>query len=90
MNHKDLDTHVVFGKRYKDLVTGFEGIASAIYCYINGCVRIELSGASKSDDDPKSLVVDHQMLELVDNGISDKLKPVGRTGGPQSSKPVPR
>lgn len=41
----DVKSTVTLGKRYRDKITEFEGVATARYEYLNGCYRIQLSGA---------------------------------------------
>lgn len=75
------------GKKYRDKISGWEGILTARYEYMNGCVRVEISGADK-DGQPKGFVFDEQQIELVpDGGVKTKPR---RTGGPQTSVPVSR
>lgn len=38
---------VELGKRYKDSITEFEGVATSRTVYLNGCVRIGLEGKGK-------------------------------------------
>ena len=78
---------VILGERYRDVVSGWEGVATARYEYMNGCVRIELGGADK-DGKPESFVFDVQQLEAV----AAPAVPVkaAATGGPRSNRPVSR
>lgn len=56
--------NVTLGKRYRDTVSGWEGMATARYEYLNGCIRVELSGADATMK-PYSAVFDVQQLEVV-------------------------
>lgn len=67
---------------------GWEGIATARYEFLNGCVRVELSAAGK-DGEPKSHVFDSQQLELVPAAKSVKVERK-KTGGPPVATPIPR
>ena len=78
---------ILLGKRYRDRVTGFDGIATARHEYLNGCVRISITSTVLKDGktiEPESF--DAQQLELVDEGINVVKK---QTGGP-GDVPRPR
>jgi hypothetical protein len=53
---------------------------------MNGCVRIELSGADK-DGKPDGYVVDIQQIEEVEGGVDVAPR---ETGGARSNRPVNR
>lgn len=76
------------GGRGRDTVSGWEGVLTARYEYMNGCVRWELSAKDK-DNLPKGYVFDEQQVEVVDGKPADAPAPQ-RTGGSQSSEPVAR
>lgn len=75
------------GGRIRDRVSGFTGIATARIEYLNGCVQYQVDPPMDKDkgEPPKSIWVDSQQAEYVDEGINDK--PVLRkmTGGPGPS-----
>ena len=76
------------GARYRDNVSGWEGVLTACYVYMNGCVRCEL--ADKDDkDQPKSFVFDQEQLTLV---VAKPIKTQRATpsGGSRDSEPVAR
>ena len=77
---------VELGKQYRDKVSGWTGIATAEYKYMNGCLRYELGGSDK-DGKPETFVFDEQQLELVSNGLIEQITPKS-TGGPRDSQPV--
>jgi hypothetical protein len=62
---------VFLGKRYRDIVSGFDGIVTSRHEYLNGCVRVSLT-AKKLGGDKKPVVdtFDVQQLKLVDGGIA--------------------
>ena len=54
---------IELGKKYKDSITGFEGIATARTEYMFGCVRILLEGKKlKPDGTSNELWFDEQRL----------------------------
>lgn len=79
---------VVLGARHRDTVSGWEGVATARYHYMNGCVRIELS-ASDKDGKPEGFVFDVQQVEPVGPPPADA-PAAASTGGPRDSRPVAR
>jgi len=80
-------TGVTLGERYRDVVSGWEGVATARYEYMNGCVRIEISGSDK-DGKPESFVFDVQQIEAVE-APAVPATPIA-TGGARSNRPVSR
>jgi len=80
--------NVILGERYRDVVSGWEGVATARYEYMNGCVRIEISGADK-DGKPEGFVFDIQQIEAVE-APAVPATPVATVGGPRSHRPVSR
>lgn len=76
------------GDRVRDTISGWEGIATARYDYINGCVRWQVDGADK-DGKPDGFVFDYQSLEIVEEAVKPSA-PLARTGGPRDNRPVPR
>jgi hypothetical protein len=71
--------------RYRDKITGFEGVVTARYEYLHGCTRIELAGMVNGE--PKSFVFDApQIVEVAtQQEVTSR-----RTGGPHGSTPVSR
>lgn len=97
-------TTIRLGSKVKDLVSKFEGIATARYTYLNGCERYEVSGLDK-DGKPDAYVFDVQQLEVLKSGhlnIGAESEPtiaavppaaptpMRRTGGPRGTTPVKR
>lgn len=78
----------MLGNRYRDAVSKWEGVATARYEYMNGCVRVELSGCDK-DGKPDSFAFDVEQVEPVDAPPVERSNPKP-TGGPRGNKPVPR
>lgn len=75
------------GKKYKDRVTGFTGIAMARHDYLNGCARITLQSTELREGKPvDGHTFDIEDLVYVDDGVAVKARP---TGGP-GDVPAPR
>jgi hypothetical protein len=71
---------VVLGKKVRDKITGFIGIAVAEHTYINGCKRISVQPSiDKNGKVPESVSFDIPQLEIVEE---EKIKGDIDTGGP--------
>lgn len=58
------------GDLARDKVTGFEGVVTAKYIFLNGCVQFGLKSQTFKDEKPKEMVyVDEQQAELVKRGV---------------------
>jgi len=68
------------GDRARD-ITGFEGIITGRYEYLNGCIRYTLE--TLRDGEVKELTTDEDRLELVAE-TEEKKSFLTRTGGPRS------
>lgn len=73
---------VRLGRRYRDVVTGFTGIATSVTEYLQGCRRVGLERLGNAGDKVVVLTFDEPNLEEVDAGI-EKPRRGGRTGGPR-------
>jgi hypothetical protein len=90
-------TNIVLGDSYVDLVSGWEGVATSVYFYLNGCARVEIA-AKDENGEPKSFVFDEVQLSRQVNianigiGITAEYGKIvsEKTGGPRDSEPVPR
>lgn len=56
---------IKIGCKYKDLLTGFEGIAIGTVVYITGCNQALIQPRGAPDKRPESEWVDEQRLEQV-------------------------
>lgn len=65
----------ILGERYKDNITGFEGVAVSRTTYLYGCVRIGLEGKGKPGE---TIFFDEQRLVNTSQASS---------GGPMPSPP---
>ena len=61
-------------------------IATARIEYLNGCVQFCVKPPLKDGTNQDGLYIDQQQLEIVDNGIFDKIHPTP-TGGPSQYAP---
>ncbi len=78
---------IELGKKYRDRITGFCGIATARHEYLNGCVRISLTAVELQDGKPvDGQSFDSEDMVYVDDGVATKANP---TGGP-GAMPAPR
>lgn len=75
------ESKIKLGKKYRDELSGIEGIAISKHEYIHGCTRIALQWVK--DGELKSEVFDSP--GLVDVAVEEKVT-TRKTGGP---RPVP-
>ncbi len=81
-------TSIVLGKKYRDPITGVEGVATAVTLWMHGCARlcIEFGHANKDGlVESKEFWMDTDRAELVEKApqvasVPTKSKPL--TGGP--------
>lgn len=73
---------IKMGDTYRDEITGFEGIITARFEYMNGCVRYELEAAD-AEGRPKGYVFDEQRLVKATTGA--KPKPTATAGGSRTA-----
>lgn len=85
MNYK---TEIKLGETYRDRVSDWEGIATAVYFYMNGCVRVTIDGSDENGK-PKGFVFDEVQLEHL--SYEPKVEMAAPpSGGPRDSTPIPR
>jgi len=55
------------GCKVEDITSGFEGVATERYEYINGCVRFAVQPKMKSGDNkrPSALLIEYQLLKII-------------------------
>ena len=73
---------VIFGTKYRDSITHFEGIATGRAEYMTGCEQILLEPLATDGKKGESVWFDIDRLE----GVSEP--GVSRRGGPQTDAPV--
>jgi hypothetical protein len=70
---------IVLGNKYRDRISGFEGVATGRFEYLYGCVRYALEGTKEQEF--KDYTFYEQRLEEVKP--PRKILPTARSGGPQ-------
>lgn len=80
----NLNTDVSLGERYRDPLTGFEGVATAVTFYLHACERVSLEYVK--DGKVEFEAFDAPRLEHVDTGEKPKTT---RTGGPGGREATP-
>ncbi len=65
------------GKRLRDRVTGFEGVAIGATIWLNGCERVVVQpGVDKDGKIPESVSVDGEQLEILGEGpVAPNVRP---------------
>lgn len=79
------------GDRARDTVSGWEGVVTGDYRFLNGCRRLEVSGADK-DGKPDAYVFDEQQVEVIKAAEAQE-PPTdfsASVGGPRDNRPVER
>lgn len=79
-------TELQLGSKYKDTVSGWTGTLTAVYFYLNGCVRGSIDAKDK-DGQPKGYVFDEEQLQLL--AAKPKATP-SKSGGPRDNTPPAR
>ena len=62
--------YIKFGYRYRDIITGFEGIIETFASFVTGCDRVKLINGIEEKD---KYWTDVPLLEFIDSGVKDKL-----------------
>ena len=74
----------MLGKKVRDKVTGFEGIATSKVEFIGGCIQFCVKPKSKKDNMPDGAYIDIEQLEVIGKGPKITPRP---TGGNQVDLP---
>jgi len=87
--------NIILGANYRDMVTGFTGIAVAVTDYLFACRRVSLQDQTIKDGKVGEWqVFDALQIVYVDAGISETINPPAppeeRPGGPGAVAPLPR
>jgi hypothetical protein len=75
------------GDRVRDVITGFDGIATGRAVYLNGCVHIMVTSSTLKDGEPKTEWFDEQRVEVVTADAYQPQPSTAKTGGPQPAPP---
>ena len=62
----------LMGKNCRDIVTGFEGICTSMIDYLYGCETYSLR--PKAEDGKDTMAFYKEQLEVIDDGIRDKVE----------------
>ncbi len=73
-----LKTDIVLGERYRDTVSGYEGVATAVYFFLHACERVLLEQWDANNAELKELAFDAPRLVHID---TNKQATTTRTGG---------
>jgi len=66
-------SNIELGKKYRDRISGFTGIATGRHEYLNGCVRITITATELHDGKPVDpQTFDTEDLVFVDDGVVNK------------------
>jgi hypothetical protein len=79
---KQDETQIELGRKYRDQITGFEGVAIARAEYLYGCTRVTLTAIS--GDDVKEYTFDSPSLVDAESGTGYRSE---KTGGPRPMPP---
>src|SRR5574337_804250 len=86
----DVQPTIQLGQDVEDSITGKQGVATARFTFINGCIRIELTSRKLSKDEGSNdeLVLDEQRLLILDTSVQPVKKTAVQTkaevpGGPR-------
>ena len=60
---------VVLGERYRDPISGWEGVATCLHTYLHGCRRVTLAGTD-GDGRPDEYAFDEPQLEPVNHAAT--------------------
>ena len=67
-------TDFVMGQEVREIASGQVGSITSRVVYLNGCVHFGITTKSTENKAPDVFYVDHKRLELVSEGIKDKVK----------------
>lgn len=79
---------IVLGQKYRDTITGYEGVATTVTFFLNACERVGLESYDAERREVKTEVFDSPRLVHVETGVQATTE---RTGGPgdPNSRPGP-
>jgi hypothetical protein len=77
---------IKLGDKVKDRISGFAGIATGEFKYLNGCVRIQVD-PDKLDKEGKT--IDGRVFDIEQIVLVKAAAPVKPSGGPRSNPSRP-
>lgn len=80
---------IELGSKVRDSVSGWTGIATARYEYLNGCERYEVSAHDK-EGKPEGFTFDWQQIEVLQVPAYLQQPVASVPGGDRSNTPVAR
>lgn len=80
------ESQVILGEKYRDTVTGLEGVATVVSFYLHACERVSLEFIKEGE--VKYETFDAPRLVHVKQPLVPVTSP--RTGGPGGNEPKPR
>lgn len=75
---------VKLGNTVRDIVSGFQGIATSKVEYLNGCIQFGIMAKAKDNKKPDAVYIDEGQLVFVDEGVSVAAK---ENGGDRTDTP---
>jgi len=68
---------IELGNKVRDAVTGFVGIATARWEFLNGCRQFQITGQVAKDGEIRTVDVDAEQVKYVAQGVAKK-KPASK------------
>ena len=83
---KVVETPFEFGQEVRDIASGQVGVITNKITYLNGCIHFGITTDSQENKNPEVFYIDSRRVELVSNGVKEKLAPkeAEPTGGPMT------
>lgn len=82
---------IELGKKVRDTVSGFVGVAVARHTYLNGCSRYSVQPEVDKDGKlPEWQAFDEMQLCIVEEKAEGLTVGVRKTGGPEQYRDTPR
>jgi len=84
MTFHDPKVVVELGMKVRDTISGFEGIATGKFFFLNGCVRVEITPQKIGKDGVpiEAMHFDEPQLQILEESL-DKIKGGKAKGGPR-------
>lgn len=80
------EADVVFGRTYRDRISGFVGTATGFCSYISGCDQVLLVPPAKDGELKAAHWFDDE--RLIDVATEKAIRRTSRKGGPEQSPPA--